>query len=192
MLIKDESTPNPDAVKFVCFRPISPKESKTFLSLEDCHESSLASKLFLIEEVEVVFFGNDFITLTKKENSSWELIKSKAILTIIDHFSLTNKVFDRKIKEEDVEKNSIDYSNSSSVDDQIKQILEEYVRPAIAMDGGDLVYHGFQDGVVTISLVGACRGCPSSEMTLKHGIQTTLQYHVPEVISVEVAPINKQ
>jgi Fe-S cluster biogenesis protein NfuA len=192
MLIKDENTPNPNAVKFVCFRPISPTESKTFLIQEDCRESSLANKLLLIDDVEIVFFGNDFITLTKKESAHWESIKPKAILTIIDHFSLTNKAFDRKAKEEEVSQTSTNQLGNDSIDGQIRQVLDEYVRPAIAMDGGDLVYHGFQDGVVTITLVGACRGCPSSAMTLKHGIQTTLQYHVPEVISVALASIVDQ
>ncbi len=186
MLVEAENTPNPNAMKFLCFRQISPYESRTFLSEQDCSESSLAMKLLSIEGIEIVFFGSDFVTLTKKQTAIWELLKPKAVLTLIDHFSLTNKVFDRTNQADLGQKDST--KTETSLDTQIKQILEEYVRPAIAMDGGDLIYHGFENGVVFITLIGACRGCPSSELTLKQGIQTTLQYHIPEVVSVEVAP----
>jgi Fe-S cluster biogenesis protein NfuA len=184
MFVTAENTPNPNAMKFLCSRPISPSTAKTFLSASECESSPLAQKLFMIEGVEVVFFGSNFITLSKFKESSWELIKSRAILTIVDHFSLTNEIFTNKELGQSTQSTPLE----DAVERQIKQVLEEYVRPAIAMDGGDLIYHGFKNGTVTLTLIGACKGCPSSEFTLTQGIQRTLQYHVPEVLTVEVAP----
>ena len=189
MFIEATQTPNPNAMKFCCQRPISPKSPVTFLSIEDCGTSSLANKLFLLDGVMVVFFGHDFITLTKAEDCNWSHLKPTAILTIIDHFNITSKIFDRE-KTTTQEANS--FLTNDAIEQQIIQILEEYIRPAIAMDGGDLIYHGFQDGVVKLTLIGACRGCPSSEFTLKQGVLRTLQYNVPEVVSVMVVDLDNK
>lgn len=175
--IEIQETPNPEAVQFLCSLPIS-SSPRTFLSTEDCANSKLARKLLLIGGVEIVFFGSNFVTITRAEGQDWSILKPQVVLTIVEHFAQNGRAMD---EEEQNQKQEL-----SAIEEEIMQILEQYIRPAIAMDGGDFIYRGFKEGIVKISLVGACQGCPSSAMTLKNGIQNTLQYYVPEVVSVEL------
>lgn len=177
-LIKIENTPNPCAVKFLLNREVSPKNPQTFLSIEECTNSNLAKKLFSIEGVDMVFFGADFITLAKTNQANWGGIKPQASIIIADHLQLGLSIYDNK------EMHTENLSSADDIDKHINQVLDDYIKPAIAMDGGGLIYHGFADGIVKLTLIGACKGCPQSELTLKEGIETTLKYHVPEVKEV--------
>lgn len=179
-LINIEHTPNPCAIKFLLNREVSPNNPQTFLCIEECVSSSLARKLFSIEGIEMVFFGSDFITIAKVQDASWNKIEPAASIIIVDHLQLGLNIYDRQEKNVNVKLDlAID-----EIDKHITQVLDDYIKPAIAMDGGGLIYHGFKDGIVTLTLIGACKGCPQSEVTLKDGIETTLRYHVPEVKQV--------
>lgn len=173
-MIKAQATPNPQAMKFLCGRKIS-LNPKSFTNKEDSKGSKLAEKLLSTNGVEMVFFGEDFITITKSSKESWESLSPKLMDALLEHLPNHKTADDLDAQGEFTE-----------LEKEILEILEQYVKPAIAMDGGNIIYRGFKEGVVRVSLVGACQGCPSSAMTLKHGIQNTLQYYVPEVISVEL------
>ena len=184
MYIQTEETPNPNAVKFIPGIIVNNDSPIFFSSIEAVQNSFLSYKLFLNKGVEGVFLGSDFITITKAEKISWETLKRDIIITLTDHFASGLKVFDK----EDVareEKEEIDISTLSEIEKQIVEIIEKNVRPSVAMDGGDIVYKGFENGIVKLELRGSCSGCPSSTITLKSGIESMLKHYVPEVISVE-------
>ncbi|QEK39864.1 NifU family protein [Candidatus Sneabacter namystus] len=185
MLVNIQDTPNPLAVKFVCNREVSPLMPQTFTSKDQCRSSSLAQELLSLPEVSMVFFGTDFITITKEQSTSWEKVKSKIVLLITKHFEKTDQVFDIEADRSQPLQEQEEVS-LPDIERQIKQVIEEYIRPAIMLDGGDIEYLRFNKGIVYVKLVGACKGCPSSTITLKQGVQNTIQYHVPEVISVEI------
>lgn len=184
MFIANELTPNPNAIKFLPGREISPKSPGIFNKLEDCSTSTLAHKLLMIDNVEMVFFGQDFITVTKAEEGEWQMLKPQILMTIMDHFVLGLEVYDRKEGHSSYTENKAPIGD---IEKQIIAVIEDYIRPAVMMDGGDVIYRGFEKGVVKLILSGACHGCPSSSITLKQGIEGTLKYHVPEVTSVEMA-----
>ena len=194
MYIKTEETPNPNSVKFIPNRSISPESPIYFKKATDADNTFLGRKLFLIEGVESVFYGRDFITVTKKDSSSWEIIKREIVICIMDHFSSGLDVFDEiPNKEKDFKsstRSNVDgYIKSnklySDIEKQIIDLIDHKVRPSVAMDGGDIAYKGFEDGIVKLELRGACSGCPSSTITLKNGIEAMLKHYVPEVTSVE-------
>lgn len=185
-LIHIELTPNPCAIKFVLNIEVSPSKPQTFLSIEECSSSSLARKLFSVEGVEMVFFGANFITVAKTQEAVWEIIQPQTTLIISDHLQLGLNIYDR----DETKQKANQALSTDKIDQHINQVLDDYIKPAIAMDGGGLIYHGFADGVVTITLIGACKGCPQSELTLKSGIETTLKYHVPEVREVRTIEKN--
>ena len=180
MFIQTEATPNPLTLKFTPGVEVMGSGTVFFTGKDDASISPLASALFDIEGVNAVFFGSDFITITKDEASHWEALKPILLTTIMDHFMAGKKVMnDVKVRDE-----------GSGVEDsdlvkQIKELIETRVRPAVAQDGGDIIFHGFSDGIVTLELHGACSGCPSSTVTLKNGIENMLKHYVPEVIAVE-------
>ncbi len=180
MFIQTESTPNPNALKFLPGVEVSPQEPVYMTSTEGC-TSPLARKLFAINDVAGVFFGSDFITITSVEGGSWDVMKPQIIMAIMDHFVAGMPVFD------DIPsiKTSISQSDLTEVEKQIIEIIETRVRPSVAMDGGDIVYQGFENGIVMLELRGACSGCPSSTITLKDGIESMLKHYVPEVQGVE-------
>jgi Fe-S cluster biogenesis protein NfuA len=182
MFIQTEETPNPNALKFLPGSEISSSGPVFFNTSEEAiQKSSLAAKIFQIGNVGAVFYGSDFITVTKLEESSWDLIKPEILMVIMDHLVAGMPVFDEPqnvLKE-------IDTDGMGDIEKQIVEIIETRVRPSVAMDGGDIVYQGFEDGVVYLQLRGACSGCPSSSITLKSGIESMLQHFVPEVKSVE-------
>ena len=180
MFIQTEATPNPNALQFLPGEEISTDGPIHFSSMEDAKFSPLARKLFATEGVMAVFFGSDFITITKNDNIEWNILKPEILVSIMDHLVAKLPIFDTKQKDTNT---SLD--NLGDLEKQIVEIIETRVRPSVAMDGGDIIYKGFENGVVMVALRGACSGCPSSTITLKNGIESMLKYYVPEVVSVE-------
>lgn len=181
MFIQTESTPNPEAMKFFPGVSLNTKEPVYFANSSECEHSSLAKKLFQINSVEAVFFGHDFVTITKKPSEDWEVMKPEILMTIMDHFVAGGQAFDSEL----TQTSEINLDDLSEIEKQIVEIIDTRVRPSVAMDGGDIVYKGFKEGIVYLAMRGACSGCPSSTVTLKNGIESMLQHYVPEVTSVE-------
>lgn len=184
MFIQTATTPNPQTLKFLPGQTVLGEGTAQFNNEEEAGRSPLASELFKIEEVEAVFFGSDFISVTKKEDASWDLLKPHILTTVMDHFVAGKPVMAEDTKAESPKDSG---ENDSELVQQIKELIETRVRPAVAMDGGDIIFRGFdeKDGVVQLELHGACSGCPSSTITLKQGIENMLKHYVPEVSSVE-------
>lgn len=180
MFIQTESTPNPSSLKFIPDgNEVAGNKTYEFKSKEQsAGKSILAEKLFTIDGVDSIFFGSNFITVNKKENKGWDEIKTEILTTIMDFF-ISKKPLVNEQEEEEQE------GEDSDVVKQIKELIEMKVRPAVAMDGGDIVYRGFEDGIVKLELKGSCSGCPSSTITLKSGIENMLKHYIPEVESVE-------
>jgi len=184
MFIQTESTPNPATLKFVPGQTVMTSGTADFPSAAEAGSSPLASRLFAIRGVAGVFLGSDFITVTKEPDYDWNHIKPAILGTIMEHFQsgLPN------VAEADVaEAESDDEGPNSEIIKKIRELLETRVRPAVAQDGGDIVYHGFDRGIVYLHMQGACAGCPSSTITLKMGIENLLRHYIPEV--VEVRPV---
>ncbi len=179
MFIQTEDTPNPDALKFITGTDIS-ESPIHFASKDEAKGTILVLNLFKIEGVKAVFFGSDFITITKNEKEKWEVLKPHIVSSIMDH--LTSGMHALEGYKPYSEEESKNYSD---IEQQIIEIIETRVRPSVAMDGGDIVYKSFKDGIVYLELKGSCSGCPSSEITLKNGIESMLQYYITEVIGVE-------
>ena len=185
MFIQTEQTPNPQTLKFLPGRVIMKEGTAFYKNKEQASNSPLALRLFDITEVEGVFFGSDFITISKIENIEWELLKPIVLGSIMDHFNSGDKT----ILEEKKENISlIEQEEDTDTVKQIKELLDTRVRPAVAMDGGDIVYQSFKEGIVYLHMQGACAGCPSSTATLKMGIENMLKHYVPEV--KEVRPVD--
>ncbi len=181
MFIQTEDTPNPYAIKFFPGQAIS-KDQTVFFSerAEVKGRSKLAESLFNIDNVKSIFFGSDFITVTKQAESNWQVIKPEVLMVIMDHFVSGLPVFEESAKADNVK-----LAGLSEIEKQIIEIIETRVRPSVAQDGGDIIYKGFENGIVKLALRGACLGCPSSTITLKNGIESMLKHFVPEVIEVE-------
>ena len=178
MFIQTEATPNPQTLKFIPGVSVLGNATAFFTSKSTASSSPLALSLFDISGVNAVFLGGDFITITKAEDASWELLKPSLLTAIMEHF-----VAGRTVNEEKSESNS--GANDNELEKQIRELIDTRVRPAVAMDGGDIIYHSFENGIVKLELHGSCSGCPSSTMTLKNGIETMLKHYIPEVLAVE-------
>ena len=190
MFIQTEPTPNPLTLKFLPGRVVMEKGTAFFQNKSDCSNSPLASKLFSIEGVAGVFFGSDFVTITQEENSDWQILKPMILGAIMDHYNSGEQtIID---SEDDSENDATTLTESanenSTIIKKIKELLDTRVRPAVAMDGGDIVFQGFEEGIVYLHMQGACSGCPSSTATLKMGIENMLKHYVPEV--KEVRPVD--
>jgi len=181
MFIQTEKTPNPNALKFMPGEDISPDGPVHFDEVAKASSSPLARKLFSMDGIDAVFFGIDFITITKAENFSWEILKPEILIYIMDHLSAKLPIFDSSQKTQQ----QIDPEMLGEIEKQIIEIIDTRVRPSVAMDGGDITFRGFRDGIVTLELKGACSGCPSASITLKNGIESMLKHYVPEVEAVE-------
>jgi len=182
MFIQTEDTPNPNALKFLPGMDISPQSPVFFNNFDEAAaKSSLAAKLYNIGNIEAVFFGADFITVTKNPEIEWKLLKPEILMVIMDHLVSGLPVF----KDNNNTSNPINTDGLSEIEKQIIEIIDTRVRPSVAMDGGDIIYKGFKGGVVYLQLHGACSGCPSSTVTLKNGIESMLQHYIPEVQAVE-------
>ena len=181
MLIETERTPNPATLKFLPGRPVLPGEGADFDSPEAAERSPLANALFSLGDVERVYFGADFVTVTKAPGSQdWTTLKPEVLGVVLDHFASGAPL----IAGEASEAETFDDPEDADIVEQIRDLLDTRVRPAVANDGGDIVYRGFQKGVVFLHMRGSCAGCPSSQATLKGGIENLLRHYVPEVIEV--------
>jgi Fe-S cluster biogenesis protein NfuA len=184
MFIQTENTPNPRTLKFLPGREVMPTGSASFSDKEAAEASPLAEALFGLNHVEGLFFGSDFVTVTKADAVGWEVLKPHVLTTIMEHFVAGRPILASDTKKT-VKKASTEEENDSDLVKQIKELIDTRVRPAVAEDGGDIVFCGFADGTVFLELHGACSGCPSSTMTLKNGIENMLKHYVPEVQRVE-------
>ena len=178
MFIQTEETPNPATLKFLPGRVLLQEGTADFKSREEATKSPLALNLFEIEGVKGVFFGAEFITITKEDAPIWAVLKPAVLGAIMEHFVTHQPLF----YEERVPTSTEEEHDPIVV--QIKEILDTRVRPAVAMDGGDIVFDRFEEGIVYVRMQGACSGCPSSSATLKAGIENMLRHYVPEVLEV--------
>ena len=184
MFIQTQETPNPSTLKFEPGTAVMKKGTAAFASSTDCKDSPLAEKLFQSQYVKGVFFGSDFITVTKSDDINWEVLKPEILSIIMDHFVSGGEVITTDTKNDISVKNKVSDDDSEIVK-QIKELIEDRVRPAVAMDGGDIIFHKYEDGVVYLEMHGACSGCPSSTVTLKSGIENMLKHFIPDIVSVE-------
>tara|TARA_S200000501_G_scaffold347525_1_gene361941 strand:+ start:5750 stop:6313 length:564 start_codon:yes stop_codon:yes gene_type:complete len=185
MFIQTEETPNPSTLKFLPGREVLPNGSMDFRSEQDAKNSPLAEALFNVDGVVGVFLSDDFITITKRDDKDWHLMKPGLLGVIMEHFTAN-----RPVIISDDENSKSDSSVKDEDEDvvlQIKELLYTRVRPAVAQDGGDIVFEDFTDGTVTVQMRGACAGCPSSTATLKMGIENMLRHYIPEVKEVVAA-----
>ena len=189
MFIQTELTPNPLTLKFLPGRVVIEEGTVFFQNKSECTNSPLGKRLFEIDGVTSVFFGSDFITITKDENLDWQIIKPIILGSIMDHYNSGEEVIIKDTKNAD-DNNKSKESNvpDTEIVKKIKEVLDTRVRPAVAMDGGDIVFQNFKEGIVFLHMQGACAGCPSSTATLKMGIENLLKHYVPEV--TEVRPVN--
>jgi Fe-S cluster biogenesis protein NfuA len=178
MFIQTEDTPNPATLKFIPGVDVLPGNSAEFNASDDAKASPLASRLLRIDGVESVFLSGDFVSITKADQMEWFALKPSVLAGIMEHFASGLPVMDAAQDSEG------DNSDDDEVVQQIKHLLDTRVRPAVAMDGGDITFHSFDDGVVTLQMRGACQGCPSSTATLKMGIENMLRHYIPEVVEV--------
>jgi Fe-S cluster biogenesis protein NfuA len=184
MFIQTESTPNPATLKFLPGREVMGEGAVAdFPSADTAGRSPLARALFAIPEVGRVFFGADFISVTKREGE-WKHLKPAILGAIMEHFTQAMPLMEGGAEEDAAESYSED---DAEVVEQIKELIETRVRPAVAQDGGDIIFKGFDGGtgIVSLHLQGSCAGCPSSTMTLRNGIENMLRHYVPEVTAVE-------
>lgn len=186
MFIQTEQTPNPLTLKFLPGRIVMNEGTVFYRNVEEADNSLFAKRLFCVEGVEGVFFGSDFITITKSADLDWDVMKPLVLGAIMDHFNSEDKTVEEVVS--NGEKSLESDADDSDVVKQIKELLDTRVRPAVAMDGGDIVYQSFEDGVVYLHMQGSCSGCPSSSATLKMGIENMLKHYVPEV--KEVRPVD--
>jgi len=181
MFIQTEETPNPESLKFLPGRAVMPSGTADFASVAEAENAPLARRLFAVEGVAGVFLGADFVTVTKQAGADWQTLKPPVLGALMAHFTsgeaavLQAAAATGAAEDED------------EIVSQIKDLLETRVRPAVAQDGGDIAFQGFEDGVVYLHMQGACAGCPSATATLKHGIENMLRHYVPEVVAVEQA-----
>jgi len=185
MFIQTESTPNPATLKFLPGQTVLESGTADFPSAETAGKSPLAQRLFAVDGVTGVFFGHDFVTVTKADGVEWDHIKPAILGGIMEHFQSGSPVM---LGDEQGGSGHADHDGEDSeIVGQIKELLDTRVRPAVAQDGGDITFHGFERGVVYLHMQGACAGCPSSTITLKMGIENLLRHYIPEV--TEVRPV---
>jgi Fe-S cluster biogenesis protein NfuA len=185
MLIETETTPNPATLKFLPGRPVMTGGTRDFATPEEAEASPLADALFGLGDVEGVFFGSDFVSVTAAPGSDWRNLKPNVLAVLLDHFSGDMPLFRAgSAAEIAIDDGVQDDPEDADIVAQIKELIDTRVRPAVANDGGDIVYRGFQEGTVFLKMQGACAGCPSSTATLKQGIEQLLKYYVPEVTEV--------
>ena len=187
MFIQTEQTPNPATLKFLPGREVLATGTANFADAEAAARSPLAQRLFEVEGVVGVFFGNDFVSVTKEDAREWYLLKPAILGVIMEHFTAGRPVLLDEAAAGDAQGlgGHSDAGEDSEVVSQIKELLDTRVRPAVAQDGGDITFRGYKEGTVFLHMKGACAGCPSSTATLKHGIQNLLRHFIPEVQGVD-------
>ena len=188
MLIETESTPNPATVKFLPGRTVMDGGTRDFATPEEAEASPLATALFDLGDVTGVFFGRDFVSVTAAPGVEWHVLKPDVLGILMDHFTAQMPLFRAPSAGFSVPSEAADDFADDPADAdivaQIRDLIETRVRPAVANDGGDIVYRGFDKGRVYLKMQGACAGCPSSSATLKNGIEQLLRHYVPEVTEV--------
>ncbi len=184
MFIQTETTPNPATLKFLPGEAVLETGTADFPSGDVAGKSPLAKRLFAVSGVTGVFFGRDFVTVTKQETVNWDHVKPAILGAIMEHYQSGDPVIEGANQ---AEAHAAHDGPDSGIVKQIKELLDTRVRPAVAQDGGDITFHGFEKGVVYLHMQGACAGCPSSTLTLKMGIENLLRHYIPEV--TEVRPV---
>ncbi|MBT9384701.1 NifU family protein [Pseudooceanicola sp. CBS1P-1] len=185
MFIQTESTPNPATLKFLPGQTVLEAGTADFPSATASFNSPLAQRLFAVDGVTGIFFGTDFITVTKADWLEWDHLKPALLGAIMEHFQSGEPVM---AGSEPAASGHADHDGpDEEIVGQIKELLDTRVRPAVAQDGGDITFHGFDRGIVYLHMQGACAGCPSSTLTLKMGIENLLRHYIPEV--TEVRPV---
>lgn len=189
MLIETEVTPNPATLKFLPGRTVMEAGTRDFADPEEAEASPLADALFALGDVEGVFFGRDFVSVTAAPGVDWRMLKPDVLGVMLDHFSGNAPLFRPSAAGIAIDDLAISTDDPADADiiDQIKELIETRIRPAVARDGGDILYRGFDRGTVYLTMQGACSGCPSSSATLKQGIEQLLKHYVPEVTDVRAA-----
>ena len=184
MFIQTEATPNPATLKFLPGRDVLGEGTMEFRTRDDAAHSPLAERLFNVPGVVGVFYGSDFVTVTKDE-TEWQHLKPAVLGAIMEHYMSGEPLLGADAQHAEVEEffNEADAETVAT----INELIETRVRPAVANDGGDITFRGFKDGIVYLNMKGSCAGCPSSTATLKHGIQNLLKHFIPDV--VEVRPV---
>lgn len=183
MFIQTETTPNPATLKFLPGQDVMSVGTADFPSADAAAASPLARRIFAVGGVTGVFLGNDFVTVTKETGAAWDHVKPAILGAIMEHFQSGLPV----IEGEAAAAHASHDGEDGEIVKQIKELLDTRVRPAVAQDGGDITFHGFDRGVVYLHMKGACAGCPSSTLTLKMGIENLLRHYIPEV--TEVRPV---
>jgi len=184
MFIQTESTPNPATLKFLPGQTVLEAGTADFPTAETAGASPLAQRIFAVDGVAGVFFGTDFVTVTKTDAVAWDHIKPAILGAIMEHYQSGAPV----IEGDAAGTGHAEHDGpDGEIVGQIKELLDTRVRPAVAQDGGDITFHGFERGVVYLHMQGACAGCPSSTLTLKMGIENLLRHYIPEV--TEVRPV---
>ncbi|WP_341211245.1 NifU family protein [uncultured Limimaricola sp.] len=188
MFIQTESTPNPATLKFLPGQTVLEMGTADFPSEEAAQASPLARRIFSTGGVAGVFLGSDFITVTKTEAVEWDHIKPAVLGAVMEHFQSGAPAIDDGTPNSATAGGHAEHTGEDgAIVEQIKELLDTRVRPAVAQDGGDITFHGFDRGIVYLHMQGACAGCPSSTLTLKMGIENLLRHYIPEV--VEVRPV---
>lgn len=182
MAIATEPTPNPATLKFLPGRPVMTAGTADFPNAEAAARSPLAEALFAVDGVTGVFFGADFVTVAKADSVDWAALTPALSGVIAAHFASGAALV------RDVAATEERHGDDSEIVSQIRELIDTRVRPAVAMDGGDIVFHGYENGIVYLHMQGACAGCPSSTATLKMGIENMLRHYIPEVIEVRASP----
>ena len=184
MFIQTESTPNPATLKFLPGQSVLGAGTADFPAADTASASPLAMRIFDVDGVTGVFLGGDFVTVTKADGQDWDVLKPPLLGAIMEHFQSGAPVMEGDTT---ASAHAEHTGEDGEIVTQIKELLDTRVRPAVAQDGGDIVFHGFERGVVYLHMQGACAGCPSSTLTLKMGIENLLRHYIPEV--VEVRPV---
>lgn len=181
MFIQTEETPNPLTLKYSPGRIVMEQGTLTLTSPKEAWRSPLAEALFHVPGVSEVFFGQDFISVTKTPEQDWDLLKPQILGSIMEYFMENDSVIVRQDKNDEAQEDE----ESSEIVKEIKELIEARIRPAVAQDGGDITFERFTDGIVYLKMHGACSGCPSSSVTLKNGVENMLRHYVPEVQEVK-------
>lgn len=183
MFIQTQETPNPDSLKFLPGKDVLGKgTTMDFPSITAAQSSPLAKLLFRVEGVKSVFYGADFITITKAEDAEWAILKAELFAVIMDFFASGLPILSKSAQ---TNSDTQIEEGDDEIVVMIKELLDTRIRPTVQEDGGDILFMGYEDGIVKLKMQGSCSSCPSSIVTLKNGVQNMLQFYIPEVVSVE-------
>jgi Fe-S cluster biogenesis protein NfuA len=190
MLIEIEKTPNPATRKFLPGRTVMASGGRDFPNADAAEASPLAEAIFATGMVDGVYFGRDFVSVSAAPTVEWDQLEPEVLSILLDHFMLDAPLFKQGTAAgiEIAAETPIDFEEDpadADIIDQIKELLDTRVRPAVAQDGGDIVYRGYKDGKLYLGMQGACSGCPSSTVTLKRGVESLIKHYVPEVETIE-------